>query len=371
MIESEQTIFKNESVSAVFIDKKDIPVCLHRFSDGISNINYLVQFLQQDKRPVVMTVYPESEKWPKIEKEYFTRSLIQDIKDIPIQKILTSGIIKNENGNNCAYLIKEYLDGSTLDKVFTLSSMIGLQKNDWRSIILDLGLKIATLHESRLPVFGDIKNTQIVSPNGEVSDSFLSWKKYYKAILERRFCEINKQFSDKQIGEYKAKDIQTLLPSLYEVAAKNLESLDNVICPRFVHNDINFLNILACQKEGVWCISGVLDFEAALSGDPDVDVVAIESQLHLSRYRDLFTENIDYFRKSYQSKRNITQDYRQKRIPYHISRSLSYFEAIFQMNFKLIPSSSVNHFFMEKHFEILENLAKGKTLEDIGIYSLF
>lgn len=350
---------------------KDNSVQFDRLTGGLSNINYLVRFPYSNNRPVVMTIYPEQNKWHKVKKEYYVRSLTEKAPSVPIQKIIASGVTQTIDGTQLAYIIKEYLEGDMLNSVLSSGLIANFQENDWPALISDLGQKIAILHGYQLPVFGGIKGAKIIGPDNEASNSFLSWKKYYAESLKRRFNVVSHQPSDKQVSKYRAGDIQILLPTLYEMAFQNLKSLEDVSSPQFVHNDINFLNILASSQKGTWHISGILDFEAALSGDPCIDLVAIESQLHLSHYRSQFMENVDYFRKSYQERKNVPQNYRQRRIPYHISRSLSYFEAVFQMDFKLIPISNVNHFFMEKHFEILEGLVRGKALEDMGINSLF
>jgi Ser/Thr protein kinase RdoA (MazF antagonist) len=135
---------------------------------------------------------------------------------------------------------------------------------------------------------------------------------------------------------------------------------------------MNFLNVLSSRKNGTWGISGLLDFDDVSSADPDIDLVAVESQIYLSTYKEPFMKHRSDFCDGYRMFREInSQTFRQKRLIYHMSRSLSYFEAIVAMDETATQKHEINNFFAEKHLEILKSIAEHGDLNTADMPMLF
>lgn len=340
-------------------DKDTIELKTQRLHGGISNINVRVESTDLHPNPVVLTFYPNNQTWYKVYKEFAVREIIGQSPKLPLQRILSSGVLES-NGQTHAYVIKEYLNGDTLHNVLSQHNERGLTGENTSGLIRDLGEKIGFLHNFCLPDFGQIW----------VPDKQASWKDYYEKMMERRLDKVAQISEEKTAGKYKASEIHGLLPGLREVARRGYEALESIQSAHFTHNDLNFLNIVANQDGKEWKISGILDFEAAFAGDPEIDLVAIESQVFLSTYQDIFTAHAQDFREGYCQEREVSPDYLKKRLLYHLSRSLSYFEAIFSMDFSVIPESEINTFFADGHLKILRALANGDSLDDVGVLSL-
>jgi len=331
-------------------------------SSGIVNHNLKV-YLAPEATPAVLSIYSSNGK-ERVDREIFTRSLLGEGTSLPIQRIFHSGYGDTSNGKEYGFLIKEFKTGDTLNDV--LQNMVNEKPEDDEigGLINNLGKNLNILGSIKMSKFGKIVGNNIIG-----SSENCSWKDYYSYRLNKRIKTLEDLDPNNTVGEYKVKDILILTPKLSNYAETQSGILETVKEPRFVHNDFHFLNILASQESGTWQISGILDLENATAGDPEFDLISIESQLNLSpEYRGLFLANLGRFKDGY--KNPISNEYLQKRGLYHLTWSLSYFEAVMQMDTNLHPVNSQVNRYMKGHYETLKSLADGKSLEEIGVPSL-
>jgi Ser/Thr protein kinase RdoA (MazF antagonist) len=327
---------------------------------GISNINIIVKDIDIYPSPVVITFYKDGGS-SNINREFQLREILDADCGIPIPKIYDAGVVEDTNGTY-GYVVKECLEGQTLHQTLAEAERLGLSDNDITSLLHGLGETIARFHSHVLPGFGDIP----------VEPSVLPWRDIYIEAVKKRFADFMRLPSEKQISQFRVSQIQTLLPSLSELIDEQADSFDGVIEPRLTHNDMNFLNVLSSRKNGTWGISGLLDFDDVSSADPDIDLVAVESQIYLSTYKEPFMKHRSDFCDGYRMFREInSQTFRQKRLIYHMSRSLSYFEAIVAMDETATQKHEINNFFAEKHLEILKSIAEHGDLNTADMPMLF
>lgn len=332
-------------------------------SDGIVNLNQKV-FIAPNATPAVLSFYSSDGK-ERVERELFTRTLIGERHVLPIQHVIYSGTGVLIGGREYGFLIKEFKEGETLDNVLRNASSSEAENLEVSRLLVDLGRDLYTLGLIKLPKFGKIEGNDIVGPSENCG-----WKDYYFYRLNKRVKILENLDQNKRVGKYTVGDVLELTPKLLTYAESHSDVLNTVTEPRFVHNDFHFLNILAAQSNGDWRISGILDLESATAGDQEFDLISIESQLNLTpEYKDLFMTNIEHFRAGYGIP--VSNEYLQKRGLYHLTWSLSYFEAVMQMDTNLHPVNSQVDNYMRRHFEMLRGLTSGKSPEEVGAPSLF
>lgn len=331
-------------------------------SGGIVNYNLKV-YLAPESRPAVLSIYfTEGEE--RIDRELFTRSLIENTS-LPIQKVIRYGIGNIRNNKDSYYLLKEYKEGKTLVETFQDILNDTSKEINIQSLLLNLGKNLNLISSIKLPKFGKIEGKGIISPTENCN-----WKEYYLYRLNRRINNLEKLDPEKQVGDYQLKTILSLIPKLSKYVKMHSEVLDSVTEPRFVHNDFHFLNIIAFENESEWKISGILDLESATAGDPEFDLISIESQLNLTpEFRKLFMANIEHFRLGYGNV--VSNEYLQKRGLYHLTWSLSYFEAIMQMDTSIHPITEQIKLYMNRHYQVLKDISEGKNLKEVDIPRMF
>lgn len=327
---------------------------------GIINTNILVRDIDLYPTPIVITFYKDG-GLSKINREFKLREILDASCGIPIPKIYDSGVIEYAD-NTYGYVVKECLEGQTLHQTLAEIDRFGLSGDDIAALLHGLGETVARFHSHALSGFGDI----LVKP------TVIPWREMYGEALRKRFSDFMHLPPEKEISQFRVNQIQTLLYPLSRLVDENVDLLDAVTEPRLTHNDMNFLNVLSFKKNGIWVISGLLDFDDVSGADPDIDLVAVESQVHLSTYKEPFQAHISDFCQGYRTFRDInSQTFRQKRLIYHISRSLSYFEAIFTMDETAVQKHEINNFFAEKHLEILKSIAEYGTVRPADMPPLF
>lgn len=328
-------------------------------SDGIINVNRKIYLLPNNTPAILCLLFTNAEE--RIKRELAIREFIGNRNDIPIQNIILSG----SEGENFGYLVKEFKSGITLNETLLKPEKFELDKNDISSLAYDLGKYLSLLGSVELPKFGKIDNPEITAPT-----EMYSWKDNYVQRLNKRILTLKSLDPKKRVSQYQVSDILSLFPNVIQKMQDKIDALDEIEKPYFVHNDFHFLNIIANRDNGKWHITGILDLENALGGDPDFDLISIESQLNLTpEYKNLFMSAIESFRLGYQ--RKVADNYPEKRWLYHLTWSLSYFEAVMQMDTNIHPITEQIEKYMEKHYGMLKTLSANMNPEDAGAPNLF
>ncbi|NMC35443.1 aminoglycoside phosphotransferase family protein [Candidatus Beckwithbacteria bacterium] len=350
-----------EHLAQTLIHKKDI-VCtqceeptIYPLTGGIININEVICSPCFDCQPVVASIYINAPE--RRDKELFIRQILMQQPGIPVPTLLDSGDTFID-GQLITYMVKELIPGDTLYSVLH-NRLPELSKIDLESIALQLGNYLARIHQCYFPCFGEINGDQL-SPRSEWRDVF--WERFL-----RRAKSVSNLPSDIQVGPYQAIDIQVLLPILIKKVQQEIGILDSVTTPVLVHGDCHFLNVMANSTKK-WGISAILDMEDAHAGDAEVDLAIIESQLNLSpEFSTAFKTVLPAFLHGYSMKRRISPEFKQKRKLYHIPWSLSYFEAVLQMDTQIHPITEQIIGYMHRHYQVLKGISQGLTLEEIGV----
>jgi aminoglycoside phosphotransferase (APT) family kinase protein len=177
---------------------------------------------------------------------------------------------------------------------------------------------------------------------------------------------------EKQLGDYRVDDVVSLFPALEKWLNDHSGALGTVESPRLAHGDARLANfIVAAGADGRWRVRALIDWEWALAGDPEVDLVCVESWLYSSTYQARFYQARRDFMAGYNLKRSLSPHYGEKRALYHALRSLSYLGAVFALNPRaFVRANPHNVHYVEKNCRILHALAHGYGLEQLGILPL-
>lgn len=336
---------------------------LKRLMGGISNESYRVTPNISDVlgRSLVLTIFRDPSTWGAIERENTIYDLVKDDKDVLIPRIFDSGI-DNTDGMQFAFLLREYLDGEDLD--YVLDSELDTQRRteELADIAGDLGFRMGALHRHNTSLYGLI---------GKPESIHTSWGEYVFSEIENELRSVGEIPADKQLGKTKAGDIVQAFSGLSVVLGASQDAFRKVESPSLAHGDARFANFIAGKETGRWALKGMIDMEEAIGGDPEIDIAFIENWLHFADYKEEFYAQSSYFTQAYLDVREIGPKYNERRLTYHVLRSLSYLRTVFGFNVnEFLGMNPRNEEYVRRHFEILKSISRGNGLEDLGIKSL-
>ena len=145
----------------------------------------------------------------------------------------------------CPYIIVSKMHGRVLE-----SRWSRMKPDDRRHLSHEAGVLLGTIHEVRFPLFGDI--------NGRTFGSSSSWDHYILGEARSALAECE------ELCVMDRREAEQIL-DLYEM---NRELFAEVRCSALVHNDFHIGNLMFAGKR----ITGTLDFEFAVAGDPEFDL---------------------------------------------------------------------------------------------------
>jgi aminoglycoside phosphotransferase (APT) family kinase protein len=196
--------------------------------------------------PVVLKVYPDSLYW-KMQKEVTVASLIQARLSVPAPRILLADDSKRLLGLN--FILMTKLKGSILG---------GLEPDLTRDQLVcayrQIGLLLREFHRIPVEAFGYIGAIGIRTIH-------LTNHDYLSFQFDRKLKEFTERGGAAGLARRIAAHVSTHAHLLRECSKA-------VLC----HNDLHAGNLLAEVTQGGVRLSGVLDFEGALAGDPLMDV---------------------------------------------------------------------------------------------------
>jgi aminoglycoside phosphotransferase (APT) family kinase protein len=195
---------------------------------------------------VVLKVYPDALHW-KMQKEANVISLIQSRLSMPIPRVLLADDSKEIIALN--FILMTKLDGEILARLEpTLTS------DELLSSYTQIGKMLRELHRLPMNAFG------YIGPNGIVTEHATN-----QAYLSVQFDRKLKEFTERGGAVELAKRVAGHV-------ARSAHLLHECTRPVFCHNDLHAGNLLADFTAGSLHLTGVLDFEGALAGDPLMDV---------------------------------------------------------------------------------------------------
>jgi aminoglycoside phosphotransferase (APT) family kinase protein len=223
-----------------------------RRAAAVSNIHggeiaavYMITF-EGPYPPVVLKVYPDALHW-KMLKEATVISLLKAQLSVPIPRVLLADDSKQIIALN--FILMTKLDGEIL---------AGLEPTLTREELLSgysqIGKLLHELHRLPMNAFG------YIGPNGIMTEHATN-----EAYLSAEFGRKLKEFREHGGGVGLARQ-------LAKYVARWAHLLQECTRPVLCHNDLHAGNLLAKVTAGSLRLTGVLDFEGALAGDPLMDV---------------------------------------------------------------------------------------------------
>ena len=196
--------------------------------------------------PIVLKMYPDWLHW-KMQKEVTVSTLLRGRLSVAVPHILFADDTKRLLGLNFVLMTK--LEGSILRQVEP--SLTSAQRV---SAYVQIGQLLREFHRIPMEAFG------YIGPNG-------IWTAYAtnSAYMSFQFDKKLKEFTDRGGAVSLARRVKAH-------AADRGQLLHECARPVLCHNDLHSGNLLAETAEGAVRLSGALDFEGALAGDPLMDV---------------------------------------------------------------------------------------------------
>lgn len=335
-----------------------------RLPGGISSETYKVEPNDPDSSQgaLALTIIRDPSLWWKVEQEYVLRDLIAGDKEVPLPQLYDAGFDDIE-GKRMAYIFREFVRGTDLDTVLASQLEPRTREQDVTALAHDLGHRLGVMHRHNGTVFGQLGRPEMSRPD---------WASFVLNELESEGHLTYQLQENAQLGDIRAGAVQALLPDLQELIGSLQSSLSTVASPNLGHGDAHFKNIIANRgQDQTWKVRSFIDTDEALGGDPEIDIAFIENWLHFFPYKYDFFGKRHEFRSSYVGERQVRERYDDRRLVYHTLRSLSFLRTVFGFDANSFLSANPrNAEYVSKHFGILQSLAEGNALEDVGIPSL-
>ena len=195
---------------------------------------------------LMLKVYPESLHW-KMQKEANVCALLSGRLGVPVPRVLLADDTKSIIGLN--FVLMNKLDGAVLR---TLEP--ALPETELFSAYSQMGQVLRQIHRIAMQSFG------YIGPNG-VWAAHASNRAYMSSQFETKLAEFAERGGDSALGD-----------RLRAVVIERTYLLDACATAHLCHYDFHSGNILAESKDGSLRVSGVLDFESAIAGDPLMDI---------------------------------------------------------------------------------------------------
>jgi aminoglycoside phosphotransferase (APT) family kinase protein len=207
---------------------------------------YEIAFVDRAHQSLVLKVYPDELHW-KMQKEVTVLRLIQGRLSVSVPRILLADDSKSLVSLNFTLMTK--LDGSILGRLET-----GLVPEKRRSAYAQIGALLREFHAIPMEAFGYIGAKGISTPHS-------TNRLYVTHQFQRKLKEFAERGGDARLAE-----------RIAGYAAVRDDLLGTCAHAVLCHNDLHGGNLLAAVSQGNVKLTGVVDFEGALAGDPLMDV---------------------------------------------------------------------------------------------------
>jgi aminoglycoside phosphotransferase (APT) family kinase protein len=208
---------------------------------------YEISFVGSDP-PLILKVYPDSLHW-KMRKEANMLALVEGRLSVAAPRVLLEDDSKRLLALN--FILMSKLPGSLLGNRGLEPT---LTPEQLYSAYLQIGRLLREFHRIAMTAFGYISADGIMKEHA-------SNRAYLTFQFERKLTE----FGERGGAAGLAREVAA-------AAARSANLLDQCTQPVLCHNDLHAGNLTAEITNGNVRLTGVLDFEGTLSGDPLMDV---------------------------------------------------------------------------------------------------
>ena len=205
-----------------------------------------IAFASPAHQPLVLKVYPDDLRW-KMQKEVTVIGLVQGRLSVPAPDILLADDSKRLLPLN--FILMTKLDGSRLGQLEK-----DLTSEQLASAYAQIGQLLREFHRVPMEAFGYIGPTGIWTAHPSNHD-------YLTHQFQRKLKEFTERGGSAELA-------QRVSGHVAERAQLFIGCSQAVLC----HNDLHAGNLLATIVNGEPRLTGVVDFEGALAGDPLMDV---------------------------------------------------------------------------------------------------
>jgi aminoglycoside phosphotransferase (APT) family kinase protein len=194
----------------------------------------------------ILKVYPQTLHW-KMRKEVLVARLLDRKTTVPVPRILLTDDSRTLLDLN--FLVMNRIEGETV---------IGLDQTldaaETHTIYAQMGRALREIHAVTMESFGYLGPDGIVTP-------FTTNRAYMLSQFERKLCGFT------QLGGRPA-----LAAQLDAYLKRSADLLDGCQRPVLCHYDYHSGNLLADRHDGKLQLTGIIDLENAIAGDPLMDL---------------------------------------------------------------------------------------------------
>lgn len=339
------------------------PRFIKKISGGISNLNYRIYSIGNKAEDQILTLFHDKSMWWKAGKEEFLSKYFNKI-GIPSFKVIRIGYL-NISNQKSKYLLREFIYEEDFEEYLTKRKV---SSKDLNILLFELGSILGTLHSVKGIRNGLIKEGfSLLEGIEDCSD--LSWSSYIDKVFEDKLSVSYSINPKRKIGKLTGKDVNNLFNSSFSFYKKRRKSLRSNSKPSLIHNDLLLKNIIIDSKpKNKNCrIAGIIDYEWMSFGDTMIDLIHLENAIYFSSYRDTFSSSWNYFEKGYTKMRKIPKNIEDKRLIYHIMRSLFFIMELFKETDINPDLNGIIVAKIEKNFSFVEEILNSGKLD----FSLF
>jgi len=196
---------------------------------------------------VVVKLYANLLHW-KLEKELYVDRLLRDrAVDVPAPEVLAADDSRTIVDRNLLVLAK--VDGEMMQTL--------LDRLDDRELVQlnrQIGAILRELAGVRMDAFGYIGTEGLAEPLHETNGDYMRFQ------FDKRLRQFDEQGGDGDLRRAIERHV---------AVRDELFALPDAAS--FVHNDCHYGNVLVVHEGGEWRVSGLLDYENAVAGDPLLD----------------------------------------------------------------------------------------------------
>lgn len=187
----------------------------------------------------VLKVYPEVLHW-KMQKEVMLARLLEEKLSVPTPRILLADHSKTLIDLN--FVVMNRFDGQNALRV------------EAPALYTQMGQVLREMHRIGMDSFGYIGNDGVVTP-------FATNRAYMLSQFERKLAGFARLGGRPELAQ-----------KLRVYVERSLPLLDGCAQPSLCHFDFHTGNVLAAQRNGSWQLTGIVDLENAIAGDPLMDL---------------------------------------------------------------------------------------------------